>query len=284
MNRPSFNESRITKHEPRITKSVAHSAGCFIIISGLGRKILLNLFLIMKSKNEKHRLLQGAELIKRAQELGVSLEELCDSSGNLSEPELQRRVIEAEKALGVKAKKPKQSKNAWILFIGTILAAVITGVFSIYSKAKPAIDIKENATNIEKEIKEIPSNVLISRLIESYDIELQRYLNEFKKNLAKIEDDFINRKSPISPMDETIFNDAKLDVKNKLLDLQRNIQDLLLKKFETIEFKNIESLSMEYKKYQSVVEKTESIKKEITEMEEDPRRITSLFNRINNMK
>lgn len=60
------------------------------------------------------KLLRGVELKQYAQELGVSLSQLYDGCGNIDEPELQRRVQEAERSLRANA-----------LFIFAVISVVI---------------------------------------------------------------------------------------------------------------------------------------------------------------
>ncbi|MBE9535647.1 MAG: hypothetical protein IMF07_00565 [Proteobacteria bacterium] len=79
----------------------------------------------------KDKLLNGESLINRAVEVGVSLNELYDSNGVLDEPELQRRVLEAEKWLSDKG------RHSWLMeivgrfknhpIIATILL-IVTGI------------------------------------------------------------------------------------------------------------------------------------------------------------
>jgi len=74
------------------------------------------MFTHMKKKN----LLQGDELTKRAEELGVSLIELHDVHGVRSEPELQRRVIEAERA--------ERESRLWLIAVISSVASVISAL------------------------------------------------------------------------------------------------------------------------------------------------------------
>ena len=64
------------------------------------------------------KLLQGQELKQRAIELGVSTHELSDSRGIESEPELQRRVLEAERSV--------RENKLWLI-------AVISAIASLFS-------------------------------------------------------------------------------------------------------------------------------------------------------
>lgn len=63
---------------------------------------------------------RGEVLIERANELGVSLKHLYDSNGNLLEPELQRRVLEAEKSM--------RERRGYIV---AVAAALIAGVSAV---------------------------------------------------------------------------------------------------------------------------------------------------------
>ncbi|WP_152909278.1 hypothetical protein [Mariprofundus ferrooxydans] len=80
----------------------------------------------MFTHTKKKSLLQGNELTKRAEELGVSLIELYDVHGVRSEPELQRRVIEAERA--------ERESRLWLI-------AVISSVASVFSAIAACIAV-----------------------------------------------------------------------------------------------------------------------------------------------
>ena len=66
------------------------------------------------------KLLQGEVLRKRASELGVSSLELADSKGNISEPELQRRVIQAERSL--------REHRLWIIALSSAIASIVSAI------------------------------------------------------------------------------------------------------------------------------------------------------------
>ena len=66
------------------------------------------------------KLLQGKALISRAQKLGVSMAELYDTQGVLSEPELQRRVTEAERSL--------RESRLWVIAIIAAVASAISAI------------------------------------------------------------------------------------------------------------------------------------------------------------
>lgn len=63
------------------------------------------------------RMLQGQDLLDRAEELGVSRREL--SGGNVydGEPELQRRVIEAER-------HKRESRIWWIALVSAVASVI----------------------------------------------------------------------------------------------------------------------------------------------------------------
>ncbi len=61
----------------------------------------------------RKKLLQGEELVKRATELGVSLGNLSNS-----EPELQRRVIEAE--------RHRRDASLWTLALVSAVASMLS--------------------------------------------------------------------------------------------------------------------------------------------------------------
>ena len=69
---------------------------------------------------KKLRLLSGDELKKRAEELGVSFQELWDTNGIMSEPELQRRVMEAERSL-------RESKM-WLIAVISAIASIVSAL------------------------------------------------------------------------------------------------------------------------------------------------------------
>lgn len=71
------------------------------------------------------KLLQGKDLRKRASELGVSSLELSDTKGNISEPELQRRVIEAERSL--------REHRLWIIALSSAIASIISAIAAWYA-------------------------------------------------------------------------------------------------------------------------------------------------------
>lgn len=68
----------------------------------------------------KNKLLKGDELKARAEELGVSMNELYDTQGIISEPELQRRVVEAERSI-------RESK-LWVVAVIAAISAVISAL------------------------------------------------------------------------------------------------------------------------------------------------------------
>ena len=68
----------------------------------------------------KSKLPQGKELLDRAEELGVSVNELYDSHGILAEPELQHRVIDAERAI--------RESRLWILALASAIASVVSAI------------------------------------------------------------------------------------------------------------------------------------------------------------
>lgn len=69
---------------------------------------------------KKQQLLKGDELKARAEELGVSLSQLYDTKGHINEPELQRRVVEAERSI-------RESK-LWVVAVVAAAAAVISAL------------------------------------------------------------------------------------------------------------------------------------------------------------
>ncbi|MDO8950722.1 MAG: hypothetical protein Q8S43_08125 [Actinomycetota bacterium] len=67
------------------------------------------------------RLLQGQELEARARELGVSLNYLVNpNSGTSDEPELQRRVLEAERA--------RRESWLWLVALLSAAASIVSAV------------------------------------------------------------------------------------------------------------------------------------------------------------
>lgn len=64
--------------------------------------------------------LRGEALVEYAVRVGVSLKHVYDSNGSLLEPELQRRVLEAEKAL--------RERKGYVVAVG---AAVISGLSAL---------------------------------------------------------------------------------------------------------------------------------------------------------
>ena len=69
---------------------------------------------------KKTQQLQGEELKARAFELGVSMQELWDTQGHMSEPELQRRVSEAERSL--------RESNLWVIAVISSIASVVSAI------------------------------------------------------------------------------------------------------------------------------------------------------------
>ena len=65
-------------------------------------------------------ILQGEELIDHAQKLGVSMAELYDTKGILSEPELQRRVAEAERSL--------RESRLWVIAVIAAIASAVSAI------------------------------------------------------------------------------------------------------------------------------------------------------------
>ena len=71
----------------------------------------------------KYKELRGRELEERAEELGVSLDETWDQAGGkafLKEPELQRRVREAERA--------RRDRNFWIVALISSIASACSAI------------------------------------------------------------------------------------------------------------------------------------------------------------
>jgi hypothetical protein len=65
-------------------------------------------------------MLKGDELRARAEELGVSMGRLYDSDGHISEPELQRRVLEAERA--------NRESRLWLIALISAIASVVSAI------------------------------------------------------------------------------------------------------------------------------------------------------------
>jgi cytoskeletal protein RodZ len=63
----------------------------------------------------KPKLLKGEELKRHAEELGVSMSQLYDTKGHMDEPELQRRVLEAERSV-------REGRLWWIALISAVIA------------------------------------------------------------------------------------------------------------------------------------------------------------------
>lgn len=66
------------------------------------------------------KLLTGDKLKKRAIELGVSLAELGTESGLVSEPILQRRVMEAERF--------NRESKLWIIALASAIASIFSAI------------------------------------------------------------------------------------------------------------------------------------------------------------
>ena len=68
---------------------------------------------------KKHKVLQGKDLEERAREIGVSLDDLY-SGAVINEPELQRRVIEAERSL--------RESRLWLIALISAIASVVSAI------------------------------------------------------------------------------------------------------------------------------------------------------------
>lgn len=68
----------------------------------------------------KKEIPKGEELRRKALRLGVSTNELASSTGRISEPELQRRVVEAERAI--------RESRLWILALISAIASVFSAI------------------------------------------------------------------------------------------------------------------------------------------------------------
>jgi hypothetical protein len=78
------------------------------------------------------KVLRGDELYKKAQELGVSLQELGHADGTDSEPELQRRVLEAERA--------RRESRLWVIALISAIASAFSALaawMSVYRAGHP---------------------------------------------------------------------------------------------------------------------------------------------------
>ena len=64
--------------------------------------------------------LGGQPLMEHAARLGVSLKHVHDSNGNLLEPELQRRVLEAEKSL--------RERRGYVLAVGAAVVSALSAL------------------------------------------------------------------------------------------------------------------------------------------------------------
>ncbi|MCL5801412.1 MAG: hypothetical protein M1283_02615 [Gammaproteobacteria bacterium] len=64
--------------------------------------------------------LGGQPLMEHAARLGVSLKHVHDSNGNLLEPELQRRVLDAEKSL--------RERRGYVLAVGAAVVSALSAV------------------------------------------------------------------------------------------------------------------------------------------------------------
>lgn len=73
-------------------------------------------------------LLRGPELIRRAEQLGVSLKKIHDSNAHLQEPELQRRVLEAEKALRERKLVVLSLTSATVSALGALAAWIAVAI------------------------------------------------------------------------------------------------------------------------------------------------------------
>lgn len=73
--------------------------------------------LLFRRRSKLHR---GKELRQYANELGVSTDALYDGNGIFNEPELQRRVLEAERSL--------RENALWMLAFVSAIASVFSAI------------------------------------------------------------------------------------------------------------------------------------------------------------
>jgi hypothetical protein len=228
---------------------------------------------------------KGFELLKKEycnvlDELSVELE----TERILNMNSIKKKKLASKKPAETEQKKVWY-KKVWVFIVGIVVfLTALTTLWLNLDKIKDkilgdsinALDTQDNKT--------IPPKLAIKGLIEDYEIELQRYHNSFLRTYEKNEDDFVNGKSSTSPLDSTVFSDARLAIDKLTLDLERNIQSILLKEFHTEKFDTVQVLSEEYAKYKLAIDKGNSLKTEIDRIRDDPSRITRWFDRINNRK
>ena len=95
--------------------------GILVVSGGLFSGFLaLAVRRIIEPGSSGSAVLRGDALLNRANQLGVSLKHIHDSNGGLLEPELQRRVLDAEKAI--------RERRGYVV---AVTAAVIAGVSAI---------------------------------------------------------------------------------------------------------------------------------------------------------
>ena len=74
------------------------------------------------------KILQGKELENRAEELGVSFDRLYSEAG-INEPELQKRVLEAERSL--------RESRLWQIALTSSIASVVSAIAAWFAVGKP---------------------------------------------------------------------------------------------------------------------------------------------------
>ena len=91
------------------------------IVGGLMALVIRSLIL---SASPQGKLLRGQELLEYADRLGVSLKHTHDGDSNLLEPELQRRVLDAEKAI--------RERRGYVVAVGSAVVAALSALAAWY--------------------------------------------------------------------------------------------------------------------------------------------------------
>ena len=95
------------------------------IVGGLIALVIRRLIL---SAFPRGKLLLGQELLECANRLGVSLKHTHDGDSNLLEPDLQRRVLEAEKAI--------RERRGYVVAVGSAVVAALSAIAAWYVHLK----------------------------------------------------------------------------------------------------------------------------------------------------
>jgi len=250
------------KCKPRLLKIVERE------FANLARKVpgWLNESQLLNRDQVTLRSFEG-NIQKKKEEAKIQLENRCSLWEQRWKVKKRRKRIKSIKAF-----------LKW--FVGPGLGVVIIVWF-----CRGYLPYKEQSTEINTVAQgSLPSSVLIDQLIEDYEAWLDKYFVEFERQYEKVVDDFVEDKSHQSPLDSGLFENAELEIENRFIKLTRGIQDLLLEEYGSTEFNRIKDVSNEFLRYQEAVEKTKQLKDEITKMEDDPARITTIFDKLNRKK